>query len=59
MRVLAQQGEDEGVLATLECWQYRGGRAVIMATSTGPPPASELVWGVAGGVRVRDAEIER
>jgi hypothetical protein len=57
--VKGSRGEDDSRLATFECWQYRGGRAVIMATSTGPPPASELVWGVAGGVRVRDAEIER
>jgi hypothetical protein len=50
---------DGGVQAMIKWVQYHGGSTLIMATSTGPPLASELVWCVAGGVRVRVAEIER
>jgi hypothetical protein len=31
MSVQGRQGKDEGVLATIECGQYRRGRELIMA----------------------------
>jgi hypothetical protein len=46
------------VLATLACSQYRGGRGLIMATTTWLLQAFERVYGVAGGAVKRDAEVE-
>jgi hypothetical protein len=42
-RVKGQRGEDESVLAMLDCLQYRGGSSRIMATATRRPQASERV----------------
>jgi hypothetical protein len=43
MSVQGRQGKDEGMLATIECGQYRRGRELIMARARVYARASEFV----------------
>jgi hypothetical protein len=48
---------DYGVRARCVSLQYRRGKGWIIATATGPPRASELVYGVEEVVAKLDAEV--